>query len=108
MIPHWTITLLGPLLYLAAAILAFEAIRRARTPQGAVGWTVFLFAWPIVAVPLYLLFGYARVQSMPRLGARRTEPAGRVGRRDPSRAEEAARLAECGRCRSTRCHAGTR
>jgi cardiolipin synthase len=63
MIPSWIVTLAGPLLYVAAAIVAFEAIKRARTPQGAVGWTVFLFAWPLVAVPLYLLFGYARVQS---------------------------------------------
>jgi cardiolipin synthase len=28
-----------------------------------VGWAVFLAAWPILAVPLYLLVGYARVQS---------------------------------------------
>jgi cardiolipin synthase len=63
MFPEWTIPVLGPLIYLAAAVIAFEAIRRSRTPQGAVGWAVFLFAWPILAVPLYLLFGYARVQS---------------------------------------------
>jgi cardiolipin synthase len=63
MFPEWTIPVIGPLLYVAGAFIAFEAIRRARTPQGAVGWAVFLFAWPIAAVPLYLLFGYARVQS---------------------------------------------
>jgi cardiolipin synthase A/B len=63
MFPDWTIPVLGPLFYVAGAFVAFEAIRRARTPQGAVGWAVFLFAWPIVAVPLYLLLGYARVQS---------------------------------------------
>lgn len=59
----WSIPVLGPLLYLAAAVVAFQALRRARTPQGAVGWTVFLFAWPVIAVPLYLVFGYARIQS---------------------------------------------
>jgi cardiolipin synthase A/B len=63
MFPEWSITVLGPLFYIAAAIIAFEAIRRARTPQGAVGWAVFLFAWPVLAVPLYLLFGYARVRT---------------------------------------------
>jgi len=63
MFPEWSIPIVGPVIYLVAAIVAFEAIRRARTPQGAVGWTVFLFAWPILAVPLYMFFGYARVQS---------------------------------------------
>ena len=63
MFPEWTIPVIGPLFYVAAVFIAFEAIRRARTPQGAVGWAVFLAAWPILAVPLYLLFGYARVQS---------------------------------------------
>jgi cardiolipin synthase len=95
MILHWLIALLGPLLYLAAAIVAFEAIRRARTPQGAVGWTVFLFAWPIVAVPLYLLFGYARVQSYAeaRREADLNLPDG-SGAAIPPDPEAATRLAE--------------
>ena len=63
MFPEWSIPILGALFYVAAVFIGFEAIRRARTPQGAVGWAVFLAAWPIMAVPLYLLFGYARVQS---------------------------------------------
>jgi cardiolipin synthase len=63
MFPDWTIPVIGLLFYVVGAVIAFEAIRRARTPQGAVGWAVFLAAWPIVAVPLYLFFGYARVQS---------------------------------------------
>jgi cardiolipin synthase A/B len=63
MFPEWSIPFLAPLFYAAALLVGFEAIRRARTPQGAVGWAVFLIAWPMVAVPLYLLIGYARVQS---------------------------------------------
>ncbi len=63
MLSDWSVPLVTFLIYLAAVVVAFEAIRRTRTPQGAVGWTVFLFAWPMVAVPLYLLFGYSRVQS---------------------------------------------
>ena len=63
MFPEWSIPFFGPLFYAAALFIGFEAIRRARTPQGAVGWAVFLIAWPVVAVPLYLLIGYARVQS---------------------------------------------
>ena len=63
MFSDWSIPFVGALFYVAAVFVAFEAIRRTRTPQGAVGWTVFLFAWPLVAVPLYLLIGYSRVQS---------------------------------------------
>jgi cardiolipin synthase A/B len=63
MLSDRSIPLLDVLFYVAAVFVAFEAIRRTRTPQGAVGWTVFLFAWPVVAVPLYLLIGYSRVQS---------------------------------------------
>ena len=63
MFPDWSVPGIGPLLFLAGVAVAFQAIRRARTPQGAVGWAVFLAAWPLLAVPLYLLFGYARVQS---------------------------------------------
>ena len=95
MIPHWTISLIGPLLYLAAAFVAFQAIKRARTPQGAVGWTVFLFAWPILALPLYLLFGYARVQSYAeaRREADMNLPDGSSAAIPPD-PESAARLAE--------------
>jgi cardiolipin synthase len=95
MIPHWTISLIAPLLYLAAAFVAFQAIKRARTPQGAVGWTVFLFAWPILALPLYLLFGYARVQSYAeaRREADMNLPDG-SGAAIPPDPDDAARLAE--------------
>ncbi|MGD9918841.1 MAG: cardiolipin synthase [Paenirhodobacter sp.] len=41
----------------SAALLAFRAIRTARTPQGAVGWTVFLLALPYLGVPAYLILG---------------------------------------------------
>jgi hypothetical protein len=79
----------------AAVVIAFEAIRRTRTPQGAVGWTVFLFAWPMVAVPLYLLFGYSRVQSYAeaRREADHGLPDGSEAALPPAPAE-AARLAE--------------
>jgi cardiolipin synthase A/B len=109
MFPEWTIPVSAPLFYVAGAFIAFEAIRRARTPQGAVGWAVFLFAWPIVAVPLYLLFGYARVQSYAE--ARREADIGLPDGSEaaiPPEPEAAARLAACGRSRCIRCHAETR
>ncbi|WP_102225872.1 cardiolipin synthase [Acidimangrovimonas sediminis] len=44
----------------AAVYFAFRAVKTARTPQGAVGWVVFLFAAPHFAVPAFLFFGHAR------------------------------------------------
>ncbi|MGI1661607.1 cardiolipin synthase [Palleronia sp. KMU-117] len=56
----WLSFVLAGLLYVAAAVCAWRAIRTARTPQGAVGWVVFLLAAPYLGVPLFLLFGDRR------------------------------------------------
>lgn len=56
----WVPVVLVPLLYLAAAVCVWRAISTARTPQGAVGWVVFLLAAPYVAVPLFLVLGHSR------------------------------------------------
>jgi len=48
-------------LYVASVLFAFRAAATARTPQGAVGWVVFLLALPFVAVPLYLFLGHHRL-----------------------------------------------
>lgn len=94
---HWSIPVFGALLYIAAAVTAFEAIRRARTPQGAVGWAVFLFAVPWLGVPLYLLFGYARVKTYAeaRREAEARIPDGSAAAMppDPARAERLALFA---------------
>jgi cardiolipin synthase len=45
---------------LLAAIFAYRAMRNARTPQGAVGWAVFLFTAPHFAVPIFLFLGHRR------------------------------------------------
>lgn len=47
-------------LWSLAALFAIRAIRTARTPQGSVGWVVFLLSAPIVAVPAYLFLGHSR------------------------------------------------
>ncbi|KUJ81893.1 cardiolipin synthase [Ruegeria profundi] len=47
-------------LYLTAAVFAIRAAQTARTPQGAVGWVVFLISAPFFAVPLYLFLGHHR------------------------------------------------
>lgn len=46
---------------IAAAIFAYRAMRYARTPQGAVGWVVFLFTAPHFAVPAFLFLGHNRL-----------------------------------------------
>lgn len=43
-----------------AVVFAFRAMRHARTPQGAVGWVVFLLTAPYVAVPAFLFLGHKR------------------------------------------------
>jgi cardiolipin synthase len=45
---------------LLAAVFAYRAMLNARTPQGAVGWAVFLFTAPHFAVPIFLFLGHSR------------------------------------------------
>lgn len=45
-------------LEIIALWFSWKAISSARTPQGAIGWVVFLIAIPFLGVPLYLLFGH--------------------------------------------------
>ncbi|WP_420587046.1 cardiolipin synthase [Ruegeria sp.] len=47
-------------LYVTAAVFAIRAAQTARTPQGAVGWVVFLISAPFFGVPLYLFLGHHR------------------------------------------------
>ncbi|GHE01651.1 cardiolipin synthase A [Allgaiera indica] len=55
------------LIQLVAIYFVFRAIRTARTPQGAVGWVVFLIATPHFAVPAFLFFGHARYPGYIRM-----------------------------------------
>lgn len=48
-------------LYAAAVFCALRAAATARTPQGAVGWVVFLIAAPVLALPAYLFLGHHRI-----------------------------------------------
>ncbi|GGH24090.1 cardiolipin synthase [Cribrihabitans marinus] len=47
-------------LYGVAVFFGIRAAQTARTPQGAVGWVVFLLAAPFFAVPAYLVLGHHR------------------------------------------------
>lgn len=46
--------------YAMAIWFAIRAAATSRTPQGAVGWVVFLISMPFVAVPAYLFLGHHR------------------------------------------------
>jgi len=43
-----------------AAVSALEAIVQTRTSQGAIAWGISLIAFPLLAVPLYIVFGRNR------------------------------------------------
>jgi cardiolipin synthase len=45
------------LAYVMAIVSALEAILKARTSQGAIAWTISLLTFPVLTVPLYLVFG---------------------------------------------------
>ena len=45
------------LLYVMAIVSALEAILNTRTAQGAIAWTISLLTFPLLTVPLYLVFG---------------------------------------------------
>lgn len=49
-----------PLIEIWAIALAFHAIKKARTSQGAIAWTVALILLPFVTIPLYLLIGRSK------------------------------------------------
>ncbi|TGD74018.1 cardiolipin synthase [Mangrovimicrobium sediminis] len=48
------------LLYAASVVAALEAILKSRTSQGAIAWVLSLVTIPILALPLYLVFGRNR------------------------------------------------
>ncbi|MGR3496777.1 cardiolipin synthase [Citreimonas sp.] len=63
--------LTGVALIAAAAYCVWSAVSSARTPQGALAWTIFLVAAPWVAVPAYVVFGQHKLRGQ-RLSHRRT------------------------------------
>ncbi|WP_172332279.1 cardiolipin synthase [Mangrovicoccus sp. HB161399] len=45
-------------IHATAVACAWRAVRKSRTPEGSVGWAVFLISEPFLGVPLYLIFGH--------------------------------------------------
>jgi len=58
----WALAYLA--LLAGATVCAWRAVQGARTPQGSVGWAVFLLAVPVVAVPAYLFLGHHRLKGV--------------------------------------------
>jgi len=56
------LTWLIPLIYVAGAVAAVEAVMTARTAQGAIAWAVSLVSVPFIAVPAYLVFGRSKFE----------------------------------------------
>ncbi|MDX9731739.1 MAG: hypothetical protein RBT63_08215, partial [Bdellovibrionales bacterium] len=47
-------------------VLAVVALWRPRTPQGATAWVVALVTMPILAIPLFLVFGRSKFKGYSR------------------------------------------
>lgn len=74
----WTAAL--TLLQLAGLAAALHAILHSRTPQAALGWAVSLALLPLIALPLYLVFGQSRFSGYELADAAKDNPLGRLKR----------------------------
>jgi len=74
---HWALTAFS----IAAAtvqalgiLLALRAILIARTPQAAIGWSLGLVVLPLIAIPLFLVFGESRFSGYTLAGDGQSPP----------------------------------
>ena len=58
------IAIVVTLFYVLGIISAIDAIMTARTPQGAVAWSVALVSFPFVAVPAYAVLGRSKFEGI--------------------------------------------
>lgn len=68
---HWlSIPMMMSVGYIALEVVGFilaaDAIMHGRTPQGTVAWVGALIAFPLLTVPVYLLFGSRRIAGYVR------------------------------------------
>ena len=59
----WLTLFLGAIAACLVALCVWRAVTRARTPQGAAAWVVFLLAAPWFAVPSFAVFGHGKLRS---------------------------------------------
>ncbi|WP_239057821.1 cardiolipin synthase [Pseudodesulfovibrio sp. JC047] len=56
----WLVSLFYTVMEITAVITAVIAIHDTRTPQGAVAWAISLVTFPLLALPLYWIFGRSK------------------------------------------------
>ncbi|HYE97186.1 MAG TPA: cardiolipin synthase [Rubricoccaceae bacterium] len=56
----WVIGIGTPVVYVLGLLHAYDAIMKTRTAQGATAWAISLVTIPLVAIPLYWIFGRAK------------------------------------------------
>src|SRR5262249_3308705 len=59
---QYLIPILATLLYIGGLACAAHAVCTVRTPQGSIAWAVSLITFPLIAVPLYLVFGRSKFE----------------------------------------------
>ena len=57
---------IGATFFVLGVIGAVQAVMETRTPQGALAWVIALLALPVLAVPLYWIFGYRNFKGYKR------------------------------------------
>ncbi|MFV1993674.1 MAG: cardiolipin synthase [Acidiferrobacterales bacterium] len=62
------------LLEVVAILVSIEALLTARTPQGAIAWSLFLVMFPILGLPLYFIFGGRKFSGYADARRNGTEP----------------------------------
>lgn len=66
------------LVQIAGICYAIQAIMSARTPQSAMGWGIALVVLPVIAIPLFWVFGESRFQGYTRAGTGVSSPLDRA------------------------------
>ena len=56
----WAVGIALPVIQILGVLSAFDAVMKARTPQGSTAWAVALVLLPVLTLPLYWVFGRSR------------------------------------------------
>ncbi len=65
------ISLFAVALYITGFVMALDAVMKNRTAQGAIAWAISLATFPVLALPLYLIFGRSKFHGY--VAARRSD-----------------------------------
>ena len=75
------VSLITPAFFVCGLVFALWAVWKGRTTQGAIAWAVGLISMPVIAVPLYLVFGsrkfygYVAARRVAKAVARQNAPS---------------------------------